>query len=86
MKLVRFLTASYIRGRFCEAGSEHWIDDDVPLHAHHYDVSAEKHGELPPPGDIVENAPQFIDHSGDTMVDSLHSTGYSPAHAERAKG
>jgi len=80
MRLVRFLEKSYIDGGIREAGSEHWISEDTPLHAHMYDVNAESHGELLAPGDA---GPMHLDHSGDTMVDSLHSTGYRPALAAR---
>jgi hypothetical protein len=83
MRKVLFLLKSYVDGAIREAGSEHWISADAPLHEHMIDVETGEHGPRPGP---AGHEPWFIDHSGDAMVDSLHSTGYNPALAERTKG
>jgi hypothetical protein len=83
MRKVLFLLKSYVDGAIREAGSEHWISLDTLLHAHMIDVDTGEAGAHPGP---ATHEPWFIDHSGDAIVDSLHSTGYNPSLAERAKG
>lgn len=50
VKLVRFTQKSFVNNTIREAGSEHWLPDDVPMHAHMIDVKTGEAGPLPVSG------------------------------------
>ena len=84
MRKVLFLLKSYVDGAIREAGSEHWISTDAPMHEHMVDVETGETGGSPAP--YASHVPLFLDHSGDAKVDSSASGFFNPVLAERAKG